>query len=74
MKNWHIILLFGLFCLCGCATENAIQDAQADRHYDEKLSKEVGPIHWEYYGLLLITVPCDIITSPFQLYISFGKE
>ena len=69
MKIRLVFLLFVVLSLSGCATSNAIDDAQADRHRDEKSDKEVGPVHWEYYGLLPITVPCDIVTSPFQLFI-----
>ena len=59
----------------GCMTSNTINHAQGHPEYDwwgafDRSNDKDTPIdstpHPAYYGLLLFSVPADIVTSPFQ--------
>lgn len=67
MKIRYSLILICLLSLCGCVTQNVCDAAKADQRHDDKLDKDVGPVHWGYYCLLPLSVPVDVVTSPFQL-------
>jgi len=54
----------------GCMTYGAIQHAKGKPGVfdSDKNTKPDGKPHPEYYRLLPLTVPADIVTSPFQLF------
>ena len=55
----------------GCMTYGAIQRAKGKSgpFESDKKQKADGKPHPEYYRLLPLTIPADIVTSPFQLYL-----
>ena len=69
-----LFLLALLFALNGCMTNAAMQHATGTSTLGYP-SGSGGVTHYElhsqphpaYYGLLPLTIPADIITSPFQL-------
>ena len=68
MKNLCILLLFMLLVSTnGCMTYSAVQRAKGE-HNNVTGHSPVEP-HPAYYALVPLTVPADIVTSPFQLII-----
>jgi|SRR5690348_3383791 len=69
-----LFLLALLVSLNGCMTNTAIEHATgtASRDYPSGSGEPIKyDLHYEphpgYYGLLPLTVPADVATSPFQL-------
>jgi len=75
MKTFHAILLFALLVSTnGCMTYSAVQRAQGEHNNVTGHSpSEPQP---GYYALVPLTVPADIVTSPFQLiiYVALGSS
>ena len=77
MKTAHpklisaLILIAFLLLLNGCMTETVIDHAQGvDKH-----GQPTGETNGAYYTLIPLTVPADIVTSPFQfIYICIGGQ
>jgi hypothetical protein len=68
MKSVKRLLLQScLLGFTGCAPTLVVTKATESRGWHEKEGEMVqGPVHWEYYCLLPLTVPWDMATLPFQ--------
>jgi len=61
-----LLLAFLLINGTGCMTANAIHKARSQTHRDNAGKSVTEKGHPAAYSLLLITIPADIATSPFQ--------
>jgi len=69
-----LFLSVSLFTLNGCMTNNAINHAQgiSSRSFPSGTGEDIDyHMHFQphpaYYGLVPLTIPADVVTSPFQL-------
>jgi hypothetical protein len=66
-----------LFTSTGCITSTAIDKAKPEPRWNPETKKtEPLPEQPGYYALLPLTIPADVVTSPFQLigYCFFAWE
>jgi hypothetical protein len=69
-----ILLVFALFGGSGCISGTLVKQKAKDHttwHWNEQTSEhhaETVPGQPAYYALLPLTIPADIVASPFYLY------
>jgi hypothetical protein len=69
MKSIPVYLLLALSFLCnGCMTSSVMDQARPVQRWNSDAQKEeTMPGQSSYYALLPLSIPADIVTSPFQI-------
>ena len=63
----NLLILF-LLASSGCMTAKVVEKAKPEQRWNsETKERETQPGHPGYYALLPLSIPADIVTSPFQL-------